>query len=65
VILFVREKSAPKKPFYTLEWRDGRVFQCRTNHNKTYTQDERVKAFVDAWVKHITKKSKKKKESAA
>jgi hypothetical protein len=66
VILFVRQRTDPAKPFYTLEWRDGRVFQCRTNHNKTYTQDERVKAFVDAWVKHVTKKmTKKKKESAA
>lgn len=64
-ILFIREKANPDKPFYTLEWRDGKVIQCRTDHNKPHTQDERVAAFVDAWVQHITKKAKKKTKAAA
>jgi len=63
-ILFIREKGAPDKPFYTLEWRDGKVIQCRTDHNKPHTQNEQVSAFVDAWVKHVTKKSKKKAKAA-
>lgn len=64
-ILFIREKANPDKPFYTLEWRDGKVIQCRTDNNKPHTQDERVAAFVDAWVQHITKKAKKKTKAAA
>lgn len=28
MILFVRRKSNPRKPFYTLEWRENKVKQC-------------------------------------
>lgn len=64
-ILFIRDSTEPDKPFYTLEWRDGRVIQCRTEHNRTYTSDKRVEAFVNAWVDHIEKKMKSKKKTAA
>lgn len=65
VILFIRRKEEPDKPFYTLEWRNKKVFQCRTTYNKSYGNDERVHAFVDSWVAHITKKTKKKTTTAA
>ena len=64
-ILFIRDSTEPDKPFYTLEWRDGRVIQCRTERNRTYTSDKRVEAFVNAWVDHIEKKMKSKKKTAA
>lgn len=64
VILFIRRIEEPDKPFYTLEWRNGRVQQCRTLHNKDYQKDSEVKAFVDAWVAHITGKGKKKRKNA-
>ena len=64
-ILLVRRVDEPDKPFYTLEWLNGKVQQCRTTHNEDYVQNEEVKAFIDEWVKRITKKPKKKKANKA
>lgn len=64
-ILFIRERSRPDKPFFTLEWKNGTVIQCRTEHNKPHTGNVRVAAFVNDWVAHITKKTKKKKKAAS
>lgn len=64
VILFIRKAENPDTPFYTLEYRDGQVIQCRTTNNATYTQDEAVKAFVDAWVEQLKQPKKKSKKSA-
>ena len=65
-ILFVRRKTEPDKPYYTMEYRDGVVVQCRTAHNASYQTDRPVKAFVDAWLAHIkTAKSKKKSAKPA
>lgn len=57
-ILFIRREQDPDVPFFTLEWRNGRVVQCRTTNNRSYESDDQVHAFVDAWVKRVTKKSK-------
>lgn len=43
-ILFIRKISEPDKPYYTLEWKDGRVVQCRGFKNCDMTPE--VKAFV-------------------
>lgn len=64
-IFFIREQSAPDRPYYTLELRDGVVIQCRTTQNKSYTNDERVRGFVDAWVEKFVQKKKKKTATAA
>ena len=64
-IFFIREQSAPDRPYYTLELRDGVVIQCRTTQNKSYTNDERVQGFVDAWVEKFVQKKKKKTATAA
>ena len=64
VILFIRKAEEPDTPFYTLEYRNGVVVQCRTSHNATYEQDESVKNFVDAWVERVTKKDKERKKAA-
>ena len=65
VILFIRRAEEPDKPYYTLEWRRGQVVQCRTRYNQSYWQDPEVKAFVDAWVDHIRKTDRQRKETVA
>lgn len=64
-ILLIRKVEAPDTPFYTLEWLDGRVQQCRTTHNGDYARNPEVKAFVDTWVKKVASKGKKKQTSSA
>ena len=65
-ILFIRKKSDPGKPFYTLEWNGDRVVQCRSYKNRDYKKDQKVAEFVDAWVEHLKGlKQYKKKEEAA
>lgn len=61
VILLIRREDAPDKPYYTLEWKDDRVIQCRTNNNKSYEMDPLVAAFVERWVARVTKKGRRKK----
>ena len=57
-ILLIRKVDAPDIPYYTLEYRNGQVIQCRTSHNATYTADAAVKGFVDAWVGHLNTRKK-------
>ena len=64
-ILLIRRVEDPDTPFYTLEWLEGRVQQCRTMRNQSYTEDETVKAFVDAWVEQVATKGKRKKKAAS
>lgn len=59
-ILFIRRTSAPETPYYTLELQDGQVIQCRTKHNKSYTQDPPVKAFVGRWLHKIVQPAEKR-----
>ena len=44
MILFVRKVEAPDQPYYTREWQNGKVVQCRGARNKGMTKD--VSAFV-------------------
>ena len=44
-IYFLRKKEEPDKPFYTMEWADGKVQQCRGKGNCGY--DDKVARFVD------------------
>lgn len=65
-ILFIRQKSEPEKPFFTLEWCGDRVVQCKGIKNFDYRQEKKVSDFVDAWLEHIQgMKQYKKKEKAA
>ena len=60
-ILFIRKTASPDKPYFTLELSpDGKIIQCRGNHNCTYPED--VKEFLERWQKWM--KAKKKKEAA-
>lgn len=59
-ILLIRRAEHPEIPFYTLEWLNGRVQQCRTLKNADYRNDEQVFTFVQKWIKKVTGKKKKK-----
>ena len=50
-IFFVRKAEAPEKPYFTLEYRDNRVIQCRGLHNCDMPLD--VKAFVKVFEKKM------------
>lgn len=47
MILFVRKESEPNVPYFTLEYRDGKVVQCRGRNNCAMTKD--VQAFTKAF----------------
>lgn len=65
MILFVRRSEKPDEPFFTLEFRKGKVVQCRGKNNCDMTKE--VEAFVKAFekkmapekIKHKTKKVRK------
>lgn len=44
-IYFLRKKKEPDKPFYTMEWANGKVRQCRGKGNCGY--NDKVASFVD------------------
>ena len=50
-ILFVRRIDDPEIPFYTLEYRDGKVIQNRGKGNCARTPE--VVAFEAKWIQHI------------
>lgn len=43
-IFFIRKETAPDIPYFTLEWRDHQIIQCRGMHNCSQTPE--VKAFT-------------------
>lgn len=51
VILFIREISAPKKPFFTLEVRDNRFIQCQSTRHEL--PDDRVMNFLAAFASKL------------
>lgn len=61
-IFFIRKKSDPDMPYYTLEITpDGKFIQCRGKHNSGMTEE--VKAFKDMIVSEFNKKIKKLKSA--
>lgn len=60
-IFFIRKENEPNKPYYTLEWRDNKVIQCRGMNNCGAT--DKVKAFVQAFEEKMNEQIKAK-ESA-
>ncbi len=59
-IFLIRHADKPESPFYTLEWLDGKVNQCRTTRNESYTENEVVYNFVKLWLAWMESKEKKK-----
>lgn len=58
-ILLVRRTEAPDEPFYTMEYHDGRIIQCRGKSNCTTTAE--VQAFIEEWLAWTKKKKKARK----
>ena len=54
-IFFIRKKETPDEPFYTLEYENGIIVQCRTINNQSYELNEQVKSFVNEWYEKIRK----------
>lgn len=50
-ILFIRRATAPEIPFYTLEYRDGKVIQNRGRNNRDRTEE--VEIFESKWLEYI------------
>ena len=50
-ILFVRKTDHPDEPYFTMEWRDEKVIQCRGMRNCDMTPE--VKAFVTVFEKKM------------
>lgn len=61
-ILFIRKEEEPDKPYYTLEFSDGRIVQCRGKCNRSMTEE--VEKFTKDWNEWITKKIKEEKRKA-
>lgn len=57
LILFVRKETAPEIPYFTLEYKNGKVIQCRGKHNCAMTKD--VKVFVEAFERKMKEESEK------
>lgn len=55
MIFFVRDAEKKTKPYFTLEYKDGAVVQCRTLNNRSYETEEKVKVFVEHWLKKMKK----------
>lgn len=51
VIFFIRRIESPEEPFYTLEWKDHMIVQCRGFHNCDMTPE--VKAFTTLFVEQM------------
>ena len=49
--MFVRKTDHPDEPYFTMEWRDEKVIQCRGMRNCDMTPE--VKAFVTAFEKKM------------
>lgn len=53
MILFIRKQEAPEKPYFTVEYKNGAVVQCRGHRN--VDPPRKVKSFVMAWEKRMKK----------
>lgn len=59
MILFIRRIEKPEEPYFTLEYRDGKVVQCRGKNNCS------MNANVKVFVKAFEEKMAPKKQNAA
>ena len=64
-ILFIRTVSKPEIPFFTVEFKNGMLIQCRGLRNCSYPPE--IKAFLEEWQSWMSNKNKRnrKKEVAA
>lgn len=60
-IFFIRKTEDPETPYYTMEWKDNRIVQCRGSHNCGMTPE--VEAFTKVFENKMLAAIKKKKEA--
>lgn len=53
MILFLRKKENPDKPFITIEWKEGRVVQVKGFGNSLLEAYPEAKQFFTKWMKQI------------
>ena len=51
LIVFVRRVEEPKKPYVTVEVRDGKIAQIHGDHNSKPTEE--VQKFVELWSRKV------------
>ena len=60
-ILFIRRKSKPEKPYYTMEIRENEIIQARTKDNKSFEHDSEMKRFIRTFERQkLNKKAERK-----
>lgn len=59
-IFFIRKEKEPDKPYFTMEWRDNDIVQCRGSRNCGMTPE--VKAFTEAFKKKMLETIEKDKD---
>ena len=59
-IFFIRKVEAPDTPYFTMEWKDNRIVQCRGQHNCGMTPE--VEAFTKVFEKKMLASIKNAKE---
>lgn len=59
-IFFIRKREEPERPWYTLEWCQGRLVQCRTLRNESYERNAKVRRFVKEWLQYIADRNMRK-----
>ena len=52
-IYFIRKLGELKKPYYTAEWRDGKIVQCRGKRNCDYNKE--IGSFLSSAQKKLKK----------
>lgn len=58
IILFIRNTNKIDKPFYTLEYKNKFVVQCRGFRNKNTTPE--INQFIDEWLKWVNNPKQRK-----
>lgn len=61
-ILFIRRVSEPDSPYYTMEYKNDTVIQCRGLRNCSTTAE--IRAFIENWKTYMKNNLKKKEEAA-
>lgn len=62
-ILFIRHCDSPNESYYTVEFKNGAIIQCRTKHNAG--QNDEVKAFCEKWLAYLKSNKKNSKKEVA
>ena len=56
-ILFIRKEESPETSFYTLEWKNEKILQCRGKSNCDKTAE--IEKFIEDWLNRSKKKKGK------